>query len=119
MRPKGSAAQLAYRRQLSGKLLARGQGVREVARVLAVAPSSVARWKHAQKRGGKHALQAKPHAGPTPRLSAAQKKRLVATLVAGPRAAGDATELWTCPRVGGVVRHTCGAHGHPAHGSRV
>ena len=34
MRPKGSAAQLEYRRQLGGKLLAQGKGVREVAGLL-------------------------------------------------------------------------------------
>jgi transposase len=115
MRPKGSAAQLEYRRQLGGKLLAQGKGVREVARLLEVAPSSVARWKQAQKRGGKRALQAKPHAGPKPRLSAAQQRQLVATLGAGPRAAGYATELWTCPRVAQVIQHRFGVHYHPAH----
>ena len=119
MRPKGSAAQLAYRRQLGGKLLAQGKGVREVARLLEVAPSSVSRWKQAQKRGGQSALQAKPHAGPAPRLSAARKRRLVATLVAGPRAAGYATELWTCPRVAEVIHRTFGVHYHPAHVWRV
>src|SRR5215204_774381 len=66
MRPTGSAAQLEYRRQLGGKLLAQGKGVREVARLLAVAPSSVSRWQQALKRGGERALQAKPHAGPAP-----------------------------------------------------
>jgi transposase len=115
MRPTGSAAQLEYRRQLGGKLLAQGQGVREVARVLEVAPSSVSRWKQARQRGGERALQAKPHAGPTPRLSKAQKRRLVAALVAGPRAAGYATELWTCPRVAEVIHHHFGVHYHPAH----
>jgi transposase len=79
MRPTGSAAQLEYRRQLGGKWLAQGKGVREVARLLEVAPSSVSRWKQALKRGGERALRAKPHAGPTPRLSKAQKRRLQAT----------------------------------------
>jgi transposase len=115
MRPTGSAAQLEYRRQLGGKLLAQGKGVREVARLLAVAPSSVSRWKQALKRGGERALQAKPHTGPASRLSVAQKRRLVATLVAGPRAAGHATELWTCPRVTEVIRRQFGVHYHPAH----
>lgn len=115
MRPRGSAAQLEYRRQLGGKLLAQGKGVREVARLLAVAPSSVSRWKQALKRGGEQALQAKPHAGPSPRLSVSQKRRLLATLVAGPRAAGYATELWTCPRVGEVIRQRFGVSYHSAH----
>lgn len=115
MRPSGSPAQLAYRRQLGGKLLARGKGVREVARLLEVAPSSVSRWKQALGRGGERALRAKPHAGPTPRLSKTQKRQLLATLVAGPRAAGYAAELWTCPRVAEVIRHQFGVAYHPAH----
>jgi transposase len=115
MRPTGSAAQLEYRRQLGGKLLAQGKGVREVARLLAVAPSSVSRWKQALKRDGERALQAKPHAGPAPRLSPPQKRQLVATLGAGPRAAGYATELWTCPRVGAVIGQQFGVPYHPAH----
>jgi transposase len=115
MRPTGSAAQLEYRRQLGGKLLAQGKGVREVARLLAVAPSSVSRWKQALKRGGERALQGKPHAGPAPRLSVTQQRQLVATLVAGPRAAGCATELWTCPRVVEVIQRLFGVHYHPAH----
>lgn len=119
MRPKGSAAQLAYRRQRGGKLLAQGKGVRAVAGLLAVAPSSVARWKQARQRGGAQALQAKRHAGPTPRLSDAQKKRLVAKLLPGPRAAGYATALWTCARVAAGIRHTFGVHYPPAHVWRV
>lgn len=115
MRPIGSAVQLEYRRQLGGKLLAQGKGVCEVASLLEVAPSSVSRWKQALKRGGERALQAKPHAGPVPRLSAAQKRQLVATLVAGSRVAGYATELWTCPRVAEVIQRLFGVHYHPAH----
>ena len=115
MRPPGSPAQLEYRRQLGGKLLAQGKGVREVARLLAVAPSSVSRWKQALKRGGERALQAKSHPGPAPRLSAAQTRRLVALLVGGPRAAGYATELWTCPRVAEVIQRRFGVRYHAAH----
>ena len=115
MRPKGSAAQLEYRRQLAGKLLAQGKGVREVARLLEVAPSSVWRWKQALKRGGERALRAKPHPGPAPRLSGAQQTRLVRQLVKGPRAAGYDTAVWTCPRVTEVIRQTFGVTYHPAH----
>lgn len=115
MRPKGSAAQLAYRRHLGGKLLAQGRGVREVARLLEVAPSSVSRWKQALERGGAAALQAKPHPGGRARLSRAQKARLVQALRRGPRAAGYATELWTCARVAQVIQRTFGVHYHPAH----
>src|SRR5712691_11496338 len=103
MRPTGSAAQLEYRRQLAGKLLAQGKGVREIARLLEVAPSSVSRWKQAVEHGGRHALCAKPHPGRRPRLSRRQKARLLATLRQGPRQAGYPSEVWTCPQVAAVI----------------
>ena len=115
MRPLGSAEQLQYRRLLAGKLLAQGKGVREIARLLDAAPSSVSRWKKALKRGGPLALRAKPHPGPKPRLSARQKRRLVITLQQGARAAGHATELWTCPRVAALIEQLFGVRYHPAH----
>jgi transposase len=114
MRPPGSPAQLEYRRQLGGKWLAQGKGVRAVARLLAVAPSSVSRWKRAVAHGGEQALRAKPHPGPKPRLSRTQKARLLATLRQGPRQAGYATELWTCPRVAAVIHQLFGVRYHPA-----
>ncbi len=115
MRPTGSAAQLEYRRQLGGKLLAQGKGVREIARLLEVAPSSVSRWKQAVQHGGRQALRAKPHPGPRPRLSRAQKAWLIAKLQKGPCKAGYPTELWTCPRVAEVIRQHFGVSYHPAH----
>lgn len=115
MRPTGSAAQLEYRRQLGGKLLAQGKGVHEVARLLEVAPSSVSRWKQALQQGGPQALRAQPHPGPRPRLSRAQKARLLAKLHQGPRKAGYATALWTCPRVAELIQQRFGVRYHPAH----
>jgi transposase len=115
MRPTGSPAQLEYRRQLGGRLLAQGKGVHEIARLLEVAPSSVSRWKQALEQGGPQALRAKPHPGPTPRLSRRQKTRLLTKLRQGPRKAGYATELWTCPRVAEVIHQLFGVRYHPAH----
>lgn len=115
MRPTGSAAQLEYRRQLGGRLLAQGKGVREVARLLDVSPSSVVRWKQALDQGGESALRAIPHRGPQPRLSAVQKARLVHELTQGAQAAGYATDLWTCPRIADVIARLFGVRYHPAH----
>jgi len=119
MRPKGSAAQLEYRRHLGSRLLAQGKGLRAVARVLDVSPSSVWRWQQALKRGGTRALRATPHPGPAPRLSRAQQARLVRQLAKGPRAAGYATEVWTCARVAEVIRQTFGVSYHPGHVGRL
>jgi transposase len=115
MRPKGSAAQLEYRRHLGGKLLVQGRGVREIARLLEVAPSSVSRWKQAMQHGGRQALRAKLHSGPRPRLSRTQKARLIAKLLKGPRQAGYPTEVWTCPQVAEVIRQHFRVSYHPAH----
>src|SRR5262245_37601351 len=92
MRPKGSAAHLEYRRQLAGKLVAQGKGVRESARLLDAVPSSVSRWNQALEQGGARAIQAKPHPGSKPRLSPPQKARLLAKRrQGGPRKAGYPT----------------------------
>jgi transposase len=115
MRSKGSAAALEYRRQLGAKLLAQGKGVREIARWLDVAPSSVSRGQQALARGGQQALRAKPHPGGSPRLSPQQKARLLQELAQGPRAAGFPTDLWTCPRVAALIARRFGVHYHPAH----
>jgi transposase len=115
MRPKGSAEALEVRRQNAGKLLQQGKGVREVARLVDAAPSSVSRWKQALEEGGLEALKAKPHPGRSPRLSTEQKERLRTTLLAGPRAAGFATDLWTLARVTQVIERTFGVKYHPGH----
>ena len=41
-------------------------------------------------------MAAKPHPGPTPKLSSEQKQELLAILRAGPVASGFKTDLWTC-----------------------
>ena len=59
--------------------------------------------------------RAKPHPGGVPRLSPRQKQRLLQELVQGPRAAGYATEVWTCPRVAALIVHRFGVRYQPAH----
>ena len=66
MRPKGNAAKLEARRRKAAKMLSKGQGIREVARRVGAAPSSVKRWKDAVESGGTDALKSKPHTGRPP-----------------------------------------------------
>lgn len=115
MRPKGSAKELQVRRQLAGRLLEEGKGVREVARLVQASPSSVSRWKQALEEGGMEALRAKPHGGRRPRLTAQQKQRLEEILLDGPVAAGFATALWTLARVAQVIERQFGVKYHPGH----
>lgn len=115
MRPIGSAQALEVRRRLAGKLLLQGKGVREVARLVDAAPSSVSRWKQALAEGGLEALRAKPHPGRTPQLTPEQKETLKQMLITGPLAAGFPTDLWTLARVAEVIARTFGVQYHPGH----
>lgn len=119
MRPKGSAAKLEARRQIAAKMLAKGRGIREVARTIGAAPSSVKRWKDALEQGGKDALKAKPHTGRPSRLSAKERQHLLRILKQGPRAANMAADNWTCQRVGTLIRRRFGVKYHPDHISRI
>jgi transposase len=105
--------QMETRRLLAGQMFQQGKGIREVARLLEVAPSSVSRWHAVFRKGGLDALKAKKHPGPKPRLSARQKARLVKILLRGPRKSGFPNDLWTCPRVALVIERTFGVHYHP------
>ncbi len=119
MRPKGSAEKLEARRRRAAKMLAKGRGIREVARTIGAAPSSVKRWKDALEEGGNNALKAKPHTGRPSRLSAKQRLHLLKILQQGPRAANVRADQWTCRRVGTVIRRCFGVKYHPDHVSRI
>lgn len=119
MRPKGSADRLEYRRQLASRLLDEGQGINEVARLVAASPSSVHRWKELKEQHGEAGLKSKPHPGRGCQLTAADQQQLVQVLVAGPMAAGYDTDLWTCARVAQVIQRRFGVSYHPDHVGRL
>jgi len=119
MRPKGTPAELEARRRRAAALLARGKGVNEVARLIGCSTGSVDRWKKALKRRGPDGLNAKVHPGPTPRLSKAQKRSLVALLKKGAVAAGYPNELWTCKRIADLIGKTFGVFHDPDHVWRI
>lgn len=119
MRPKGNAAKLEARRRQAAKMLAKGKGIRAVARRMGAAPSSVKRWKDAMEKGGTEALRSKPHPGRPSRLSPQQRQHLLRVLHKGPKAATFRTDRWTCELVGTVIRRLFGVRYHPDHVSRI
>lgn len=119
MRPKGTAAELEARRRMAAGLLRDGKRLAEIAQLIGVSLSSVKRWKKAWKEGGEEALAAKPHPGPTEKLSDQQKQRLTKILSRGARAAGYRTELWTCKRIAKVIEKTFGVSYHSGHVWRI
>jgi transposase len=113
MRPSGTAQELEARRLRAAELLRQNLGPSAVARIVGASPGTVARWKQALDQGGKAALQAKPHPGRKPFLSARQKQQLLQLLLKGARQAGYANDLWTCPRVAELIERKFGVRYHP------
>jgi transposase len=115
MRPPGSSKQLEKRRRRAVQLLESGGSLSAVARQIGAAVSSIFRWRQAYQRTGARGLAAKPIPGRPPRLSTAQRRRLVTLLGQGALHAGYRTELWTLPRVAALIRDEFGVRYHPAH----
>ena len=106
---------MEMRRHIAGRLLQEGKGIREVARIVEAAPSSVVRWKQELEQGGLEALTAKPPSGRQARLTSSQKTTLAVMLSKGARAAGFANELWTLSQVAQVIEREFGVSYHPGH----
>jgi transposase len=108
MRTKGTPAELEARRRRAAELLGRGKGTNEIARLVGVGSSAVSKWKRVLRKRGPEGLRAKPHPGRKSRLSAVQKRRLLALLKRGAVAAGYDSDLWTCRRVRDQIGRTEG-----------
>jgi transposase len=112
MRPSGSPAVLEARRRIAARLLAQGKSLTEVAAAVGASASSVKRWKDTLSTEGPDGLQAKPHPGPTPRLNAKQRQRLLTVLGRGPGHFGFPSDGWTGPRVQAVIEQLFGVRYH-------
>jgi len=112
MRPHGTAQQLEARRLRAVELLRQKKSVTEVARLVGSSVSSVCRWRDSVECDGQQALAAKPVPGRPARLSEAERRKLLRVLAVGPRKQGFATDLWTCARVGNVIRRLFGGEYH-------
>ena len=117
MRPTGSPEALEVRRTIAARLFERGVSSTEVAAIVGVAVSSASRWRKAWERGGE--LLAKPHPGPTPKLSANQRTELVAALARGTRSWGYAPDGWTGPLVCDMISRLFGVEFHPEYMPRL
>ncbi len=95
-----------------------GESPSVIAHILGVNRPSLYRWRQA-RRSHPDGLAAKPHPGPTPRLSGAQLAELERLLLQGATAHGWANELWTAPRVAEVIRRHFGVTFHPEHVRRI
>ena len=71
-------------------------------------PGSICRWRDARDQHGEAGLNAKRHPGGKPRLTEAQRARLLTLLSQGACAHGFHNELWTLRRVAAIVQRHFG-----------
>jgi transposase len=108
---------LERRRRRAVELVEGGESPSVVARVLGVHETSVHRWRRlARAEAG---LGAKPHKGPTPRLSDEQLARLEQLLLQGAQHHGWPNQLWTAARVAAVIERHFRLRYHPEHVRKI
>ena len=113
-RPIGTPAELERRRRRAVDLMNQGESPTDIARILGVRRNSLYRW-HSQARSRPDGLAARPHPGPTPRLSDDQLVHLEDLLLEGATSHGWHNELWTAVRVAELIRRHFGITFHPEH----
>lgn len=111
---------MAERRAEGIQLLRAGQMNQvQIARHLGVSEASISKWKKVLERDGPEALQLRKASGRPPKLSDADKQKLVETLEQGALAAGYPTEQWTQARVKQVIEREFGVQYHRDYISRL
>ncbi len=113
MRPLGSATELENRRRLAVTRVREGSSQADVARFLGVHVRTVRRWVADDRRQGDAGLAAKPHPGPTPKLSPEQEPIVLSWFRQSPTEFGLATALGTAPRLAQLIEPTFGVKFHP------
>lgn len=116
--PKGQKIDpeaLKARRLEAKRLLDEGVPAAEVARRLKTSRQSVSRWARQPVKD----LAKVRQQGRKSQLDEAARERLRAALVAGPKKAGFATELWTLPRVRQLIVERFGQRFSTVHVWRV
>ena len=116
---KRDRVKLEHRRLKAAKLLNRGLAEAEVARRVGADRQSVNRWARQLEQGGAEALKRTPRAGRPPKLTAADRQRIVQGLKRGPEALGYGTSLWTAWRVADLIERECGVKYSTVHTWRL
>lgn len=108
-----SAQELENRRRLAVARVIEGYSQTEVARFLGVNVRSVRRWVAAHRQEGEPGLAASIAPGQAPRLTPEQGQVVLGWLATPATEFGFATELWTAPRVAGLIEKEFGVTYHP------
>jgi transposase len=116
MRPRGSARVLAKRRKLALALLAQGLSLREVARRIGCAASSVMRWREPIDPWVEE-VRSSP--GRPRKITVATARKLVGDLMRGAAAWGEKTDTWTTLRIARLLYKRYKTDYHPDHVGRL
>jgi transposase len=111
--------ELMEKRRLKGaRMLEKGIGQSEVARVMGVTRQSVHLWAKVMEAEGEKGLVRVP-TGRKSRLNAVQFEQLGELLKAGPQAHGHSTALWTTERIARLIQRQFGVRYHRDHIGRL
>lgn len=110
---------LEKRRFEAVKLFGKSLNNSEIGRRLKVSNQTVSRWRKEYQQGSNVALRSAGRAGRLPRLSEADKARLVELLHQGAERLGYETPLWTCQRVAHLIDQNFDVDYHPGHVWRI
>jgi transposase len=86
----------------------------DVVTQLGVSAQTASRWYHGWHSGGRDALLGADRLGRTPRLSDERLAEVQTALVAGPKANGFATDMWTLARIAQVIQRVTGVRYSPS-----
>lgn len=107
--------ELRKRRLKAVALFEKGERQVTVARQLRVSKQAVSQWWIAWHNGNDRLLNGAVRAGRPPRLEKQQLGLVEKQLLRGAAANGYETDLWTLPRVAGLIKKITGVSYHPAH----
>jgi transposase len=99
----------------AAELFARQVPQAEIARELGTHRRNVSSWSRVWQQGGEAALRSRGAPGRTSKVSREQLAEVEQALLAGARASGFATDLWTLARVAQVIERLTGVTHHPGH----
>lgn len=108
-----------WRRQRAWELKEEGWTQKAIAEALGVTAGAVSQWCKRARTDGVEGLMARPRTGRPPRLTTQQREQLVELLSRGAESHGFRGDVWTCQRVGEVIRREFGVRYHPAHVGRL
>ena len=103
------------RRRQAWELKQQGWKQTDIARALGVSEGAVSQWFKRVEQEGEAGLASRPPAGPTPKLSAAQRQQIPQLLAQGAEAHGFRGDVWTSGRRRDVIARELGVRYHKDH----